>query len=520
MSDSPRAEIPRLVLERLSIKLPSGREILREAQLTVEGGEFVLLAGGSGSGKTTLLRRIAGLPPEEDAAIAYGGSVRFEDRAGGVRQPRVGLVFQNLALFEEFSARENVCFARDHAPPGVARDEVDPDRLLAELGVRPHAAPSALSGGERQRVAVARTLAQDPPILLFDEPTTGLDPARARDVADRLAEMHRRYGKTVVVVTHDYRPFLKHDPRLVLLDAGSRTLREVSADDLENLLESSAPPSTGATTPPDESRRSPRRLDGLRSPGALAVAMLLAFPAMLRGWGCGRWKARYLWHYLRMTMIGSTAVYILLSGAMLGFVFTSFTFAQLPFAEVTVPLLVEEFLAATGYATYRVVVPLMISVLLAGKCGAAIAADVGTRRLTHQFDALRIFGVSPEHYLYGTVALALLLASPLLTVLGFVSNRYAALLAFLLSREEGTAAVFKRNFMSTVWPVDHVLPVGTGWAVVKVMLSGLGIAAIAYLLGARRKTSAPEVSRDVSLTIFWATLIVLAIHSGFSFVEF
>ncbi len=522
MSGLPTADIPRLSLRNLSIKLPHDRLLLCNANLEIAAGSFVLLVGASGSGKTTLLRLIAGLHEPEDSAVEVDGHLDIVGPDNQPHRPRVGLVFQNLALFDELSARDNVRFALDHASEISPPAHTDADRLLHQLGVPADNSLARLSGGERQRVAVARTLAQDPPILLFDEPTTGLDPARARDVADLLADTHRQFGKTLIVVTHDYRPFLKHAPRLVLLDSASFTLRDVSVDELQQSMETPRPVSkTVVARKPDALPSLQTRLQRwIEAPGEVILTILLAFRSMGAGWGRWRWKLRYLWHYLRMTMIGSTAIYVMFSGAMLGFVFTSFSFAQLPYAEVTVPLFVDEFLAATGYATYRVVVPLMISVLLAGKCGAAIAADVGTRRLTHQFDALRSFGVDPQSYFYGNIALALLLASPLLTVLAFASNWYAALLAFLLSRQEGTILAFERNFMSTVWPITHALPVGTAWAAVKVATSGLCIAAIAYVLGSRRKDSAVDVSRDVGLTIFWATLAVLALHSAYSFIEF
>ncbi|MFQ5591698.1 MAG: ABC transporter permease, partial [Phycisphaerae bacterium] len=188
--------------------------------------------------------------------------------------------------------------------------------------------------------------------------------------------------------------------------------------------------------------------------------------------------------------------------------------------EVMVPLLTEEFLAATGYSMFRVIVPLLIGVLVAGKCGAAVAADVGARRLTHQFDAMRSFGVNPAHYLYGSIVAALVVGVPLLTAVGCAANWYASLTAYLMTSEEATLAVFKRNFFATIWPAHRALPYGIGWVTFKGAASGAIIAAIAYALGSRHKASAVDVSRDVGLTIFWGSLAVLLLHSLCSFVEF
>ena len=151
-------------------------------------------------------------------------------------------------------------------------------------------------------------------------------------------------------------------------------------------------------------------------------------------------------------------------------------------------------------------VPLLTSVLLASKCGAAIAADIGARRLTHQFEAMRSLGANPDDYLYGNVAIAMVIGAPLLGLVAYVSNTYSALLAYLLSAEDANVAVFYRHFLSKVWP-DHGFPMHAfTWVVVKLAASGLLIAALGYRLGCSPKASATDVSRDVGRTIFWATL--------------
>lgn len=162
----------------------------------------------------------------------------------------------------------------------------------------------------------------------------------------------------------------------------------------------------------------------------------------------------------------------------------------------------------------------MIAVLMAGKCGASIAADVGTRCLTHQFDAMRSFGVQPGHYLYGNIVAALLIGCPLMTLVAWGANWYASLTAYVLTSQEAGVAVFQRNFFATVWPITHTWPRGLGWVVLKSAGSGLVIAALAYTIGSRTKTSSVDVSRDVGLTIFWASLGVLMLHACLSFVEF
>ena len=145
---------------------------------------------------------------------------------------------------------------------------------------------------------------------------------------------------------------------------------------------------------------------------------------------------------------------------------------------------------------------------------------MGARRLTHQYDAMRNCGVRPEHYLYGNIVPALFIGGPILTAIAYLANCYASLVAFLMTSEEGTVALFGRNFFATVWPDTQLLPTGTGWVTLKMTTSGILVAALAYAIGSRPKESSADVSRDVGLTIFWASLAVLMLHALYSHVEF
>lgn len=167
-----------------------GRPVLRGVDLAAGVGEVVALMGLSGSGKTTVLRLLARLEPPD---------------AGEVVAPPAGLVFQFHFLFEHLSALENVCLALVHVHR-VPRAEAEARarRLLDDLGVghRAEALPRHLSGGEAQRVAIARALAVDPPVLLLDEPTASLDPARRADLAAVLRRLARS-GRTLILTSHD-----------------------------------------------------------------------------------------------------------------------------------------------------------------------------------------------------------------------------------------------------------------------------------------------------------------------------
>ncbi len=498
---------PALSIESLTVALPSGRTLLQDANLKVGAGEFVILAGPSGSGKSTLLNLLV---RQDDNDLRVSGDMRVCDGS------TVGVVFQELALFDEFSPRDNIQFAIDHRKNAGCDGEAD--RRLGELSILAQTMTSNLSGGERQRVALARTLAMEPDILLFDEPTTGLDPCRAKAVAEMISRTHRRDSKqTVIVVSHDYAAFLPHQPRLVLLDPSEKRLRDVTPQELDDFFQNPSEEDSGGNL--DVLAPKGRLRAIMEAPGEAFLTLLGGIEAPFRGWRRPRWKIRYLLHYLRMVLFGTTALYVAIAGMLLGFVTVFFGFSQLPYRDMTLPLVMEEFLAATGYGAFRVVAPLLICVLIAGKCGAAVAADIGTKRLTHQFEAMRSLGAEPRHYLYGNIVLSMTIAAPALTLIAFVANCYASLVAFLLASDSATVSVFRRNYFTTLW-TDTALPDGAGWVLLKTVASGLLIAALSYAIGSRPKPSHTGVSRDVGLTIFWASLAVLGLHSAFAFFEF
>jgi polar amino acid transport system ATP-binding protein len=167
------------------------RTILAGVSLDVARGELVAIMGPSGSGKTTVLRAIAGLEQIHRGRIDVSG--------------RVGMVFQFHHLFEHLTALQNICLAPVHAH-GVSRERAAAraHELLTAFGVdhRAHALPKQLSGGEAQRVAIARALAVDPPVLLMDEPTASLDPARRSELGELLRDLTRR-DTALLIATHD-----------------------------------------------------------------------------------------------------------------------------------------------------------------------------------------------------------------------------------------------------------------------------------------------------------------------------
>lgn len=219
------------------------RAVLDGVDLAVNAGRTIVLLGASGSGKSTLLRIVAGLEEAEAGSVRLGDTLVADPRSRVPCERRgVGLVFQDLELWPHRTVAENVAFGLAGRPYGRAA-LVHPRVLaLAErLGFGPHLArsPSTLSGGERQRVALARTLAPEPDVVLYDEPLTSLDPDRRADLVGLLRELQRERPATVLHVTHDPAEALALADEIAVL-AGGRVVDRGSPQALYDAPQSAA----------------------------------------------------------------------------------------------------------------------------------------------------------------------------------------------------------------------------------------------------------------------------------------
>jgi putative ABC transport system ATP-binding protein len=195
--------------------------ILHPLDLSVPAGRFLAVTGPSGSGKSTLLGLIAGLDAPSGGRVVIDGTditSLDEDRLARLRGQKIGFVFQFFHLVPSLTAFENVMVPMEIAGRADARSRAAD--LLSEVGLtdRGHHYPSQLSGGEQQRIALARALANDPLILLADEPTGNLDTANGHHIIDLLRDVNSRRGTTLVLATHDLGLAGLADERLGLRD--------------------------------------------------------------------------------------------------------------------------------------------------------------------------------------------------------------------------------------------------------------------------------------------------------------
>ncbi len=729
------AERPHIQMLDLTVKV-GGRVLYERVNLGIRRGEVALLVGGSGTGKSVLIKILLGLITRETPGFEIEGKLLVGGvdvlRPGGARRVRrdVGIVFQDYALFDELSARENLEFAFDHSPatPSRAERERLTDELVETLSLNLHTPISRMSGGERRRLAIARTLAYDPQVVLFDEPTTGLDPLNAERVATLIGRASTHFGKTAIVVTHDYEYLRDIGERVLLLDPERHTIVDLpperaNVEEVKERLAHLKPPPPAPATPlrdllhgaggffalttrvleravavpasvlawpfttglvvigaaltfllflrgASEVATQPERgvpilavlllgtglwlahdvlqrryaaavRTGAWLLGGLAVAALAhvwlagwlgrsllgapdvaeglaarvgAGPAWLfagiallglvllvrllryravttvlsvgaglaiAGWGAvqavrhaqvelalatqyafevpawrdefafpflapwlifaglglaglaaaiyaprvtaqQRWSAHYFGHFSRVVTFSSALPYLAAAGFITGFVGTYFVYRYFPFRDYTEPLIIDDILKAIGFVLFRVLIPLVGSVLIAARCGAAVTADVGNRVYTHQEDALRTFQANPTGYWSRNVLWSFLMGGPLLIGVAFLMAAVASMIAFIVVHPDSTPSYWYLYF---TWEIrdragDSLWPRDFAWLAAKVLICSAGTAVITTSLAMRPKESSVSVSRAITQTILWATLYVLVVHLVFAFFEF
>lgn len=182
--------------------------ILKGINLTVRKRDFVSIMGPSGSGKSTLLHIIGALDNPTKGKVFIAGkdiSEFSEDDLAGIRGRNIGFVFQQFNLLPNLTAQENVILPMvfQKIPENIRKEKAE--KLLSSLGLekRLRHKPSELSGGEKQRIAIARALANNPEIIVADEPTGNLDSATGERIMETLVNLNKKEGKTVIIVTHD-----------------------------------------------------------------------------------------------------------------------------------------------------------------------------------------------------------------------------------------------------------------------------------------------------------------------------
>lgn len=214
-------------------------DVCRNLNLDVQKGEILALIGGSGSGKTVILRHMIGLHKPDKGKVIFDGTdiTYFDEKELIPVRKKIAYLFQHGALFDSMSVFENVAYPlREHT--NLKETEIEKKVLteLNHLGIAgtEYLYPSDLSGGMQRRVGFARAIILEPEVILFDEPTTGLDPFNTHTVVESIRDLNKKRGITCVVVTHDMTTMMKLADRIAMLHNG--LIRTVGPTDVVRSL--------------------------------------------------------------------------------------------------------------------------------------------------------------------------------------------------------------------------------------------------------------------------------------------
>jgi phospholipid/cholesterol/gamma-HCH transport system ATP-binding protein len=216
----------------------AAKKVLQGVDLTIETGQTTTIIGGSGSGKSVLFKHIIGLmKPDTGSILVEGEDITQMGESGLYRMvEKFGLVFQSGALFDSMTVGENVAFGIKNRK-GATRKEIDAvvEHSLNQVGLSDitHMLPAELSGGMKKRVAIARVIARKPQIIMFDEPTTGLDPIMADIINDLIIKVSDHEGIMSIVITHDMVSAYKISDKIAVLYEG-RIIETGSPEEIRN----------------------------------------------------------------------------------------------------------------------------------------------------------------------------------------------------------------------------------------------------------------------------------------------
>ena len=217
-------------LKNVNVHYSSGVDALQNINLRINDGEFVFIVGGSGAGKSTLVKLMTREIVPTEARVFVNGYNLSKTKGNKIAKFRrsIGMVFQDFRLIQELNVYENVAFVLRIADQSTRfiKQRVPNVLNLVGLGNKARSKPRELSGGEQQRVAIARALANDPGLIIADEPTGNIDPQLSYEIVELLRKINRQNGTTIIMVTHEHDLVKYFGGRIINIENGSITFDE------------------------------------------------------------------------------------------------------------------------------------------------------------------------------------------------------------------------------------------------------------------------------------------------------
>ncbi len=218
-------------LKNVNVHYSSGVDALQNINLRINDGEFVFIVGGSGAGKSTLVKLMTREITPTDGRVFVNGYNLSKTKGNKIAKFRrsIGMVFQDFRLIQELNVYENVAFVLRIADQSTRfiKQRVPNVLNLVGLGNKARSKPRELSGGEQQRVAIARALANDPGLIIADEPTGNIDPQLSYEIVELLRKINRQNGTTIIMVTHEHELVQYFGGRIINIENGTISFDEI-----------------------------------------------------------------------------------------------------------------------------------------------------------------------------------------------------------------------------------------------------------------------------------------------------
>lgn len=503
-----------LAVEGLRIVTPGGKVLLEGGAFALGPGEVVLLVGPSGSGKSTIINVLSGLLGDDGSRWQVGGVLTQQGHAYDLERERCdvgGLVFQGNALFDDLTAAENIGMALDHT------GHVDPElvaqvsALLADLDPKQSVASS--SGGQKQRIAIARTLLADRPLLLFDEPNSGLDRHAALKLATLIRDICRRMGRPAIVVAHHFDDLLPLADSVLLLDPASRRLRalppkraaiEEALEEVGQAMEALG----GSDLAPLPAAEPSRNFAAAWTKGAVPHAP-------------SRWFLRYLNEYFWILCASPLMLIYTFAGAMIvGFVTLWFGFNYELLGDYVRSFVHDDALMGIGFIEATVAVPLITCILMVARNNAIITADLGNRVLSNQFRAMRNLHVPGRRYLTTSIMINMVLGALVLTAASWAVSSWTSFKTWQVLFPDQPFELWRENFFHGLLRRPEILWRSIGWVSLKTVTSVAAAGWIAIRIGMGRQESVISINYAIARSIVVGVSVTLLIHAVVAVLQF
>ena len=454
-------------IKELTIKTPNNKCILSKASIDVNYGEIILLIGPSGSGKTSIIKLLSGILDVSQDKWHIDGSFESENNHIDLSKSNTilgGYIFQKFALFDDLSLEQNILIAKDHGKHEYAT--FDLSELTKDINLKQKA--QLCSEGQKQRVSIIRAIQSGFPFLLFDEPNSGLDINLSKQLAVSIKHVVNQTNCPAIIVAHHYETFLSVCDRLLILDPKSQNMIEIPEKEITDINKIEELLIKKPVEHP-----SPLRTD------IKPIKILKKSKPKIKL----KWFSIYFYQYMFDLVFSPTVlIYMAISGILSGFISTWFLFQHFPYREFLSPIIHESSLQKLGFVQFRILVPLVTSLLLASRNSAIISADIGHRVYSEQISAMNNLSIPYHVYISLNIVLTMIIGSIAFFFLNFLLCAVSSMYTWSYIYPQESITLWKKVYYNQILSTVHMLPYGISWIFSKMIISGFFIGLFSIVL--------------------------------------